>query len=40
MKEKSKFLKMFEALPPNEQEKVAQAAIQISEMIAKKGVKK
>lgn len=38
--EKSEFLKMFEKLSPEEQVKVAQAAIQIGELIAEKGVKK
>ncbi len=38
--EKSKFLEMFEKLSPEEQEEVAQAAIEIWEMIVKKWVKK
>jgi hypothetical protein len=33
MPEKSKFLQMFESLPPEEQDKVAQIAIQMSEWI-------
>jgi hypothetical protein len=40
MSEKSKFLQMFEKLSPEEQEKVAQVAIQMGELIAEKGVKK
>ena len=38
--EKSKFLQMFEKLSSEEQEKVAQVAMQMWEMIAKKWVKK
>ncbi len=33
MTEKSKFLQMFENLPPEEQDKVAQVAIQMGEWI-------
>lgn len=38
--EKSKFLEMFEKLSPEEQEKVAQVALEMWEMIVKKWVKK
>ena len=38
--EKSEFLKMFERLSPEEQDKVAQVALQMGELIAEKGVKK
>lgn len=40
IREKSKFLEMFEKLSPEEQEKVAQVALHMWEMIAKKGIKK
>lgn len=40
IREKSKFLEMFEKLSSEEQEKVAQVALQIWEMVAKKWVKK
>lgn len=38
--EKSKFLEMFEKLSPEEQEEVAQVAIELWEMIVKKWGKK
>lgn len=38
--EKSKFLQMFEKLSPEEQEKIAQVALEMWEMITKKWVKK
>jgi hypothetical protein len=38
--EKSQFLQMFEKLSPEEQDKVTQIAMQMGELIAKKGVKK
>lgn len=37
MAEKSKFLTMFEQLPSEEQDKVAQVAILIAELIIEKG---
>lgn len=40
MTEKSTFLEMFEKLSPEEQEKVAQVALQMWEMVVKKWIKK
>jgi hypothetical protein len=40
MTKKSKFLTMFEKLSDEEQEKVAQVAYLIGDLIAKKGLKK
>lgn len=39
MSEKSQFLKRFENLNENEQEKIAQAALLIGDLIVKKGIK-
>ncbi len=39
MSEKSKFLQMFEKLSPEEQDKVAQIALQMWDLITKKWIK-
>ena len=38
--EKSEFLKMFEKLSQEEQDKVAKIAMQMGELIVEKGIKK